>query len=104
MTPDESLGSAWSEACKRIGYTPTPPRPATLLVDGQVFSNGIVHHRKGEPTGSFQPLDGKIQDTPIAQAKLTLADTRETIAATDISPCHISATGEFHFHFRTVQE
>jgi hypothetical protein len=95
----EEIKKRWGEACKKTGYTPIPPRPASLVLDGQVFSTGLVLlDQPDSKYGSFQPQDGKTLDTPIRGVALLLLDTRETIVLADASPCPTGSQSHFHLH------
>src|ERR1051325_2627317 len=93
--------AVWRDACKKVGHTPTPPRPATILLDGQVVSNGLVHLDPKLPIGSYQPQDQKRLDSPMPRAVLKLLDTQQSKPIIEIHPCQIE--GHSHVGLRFAE-
>ena len=102
MTREEEqlVKQTFDEACKALGYIPTPPHPAKILLGGQVLSSGSAQLYAQTRRGLFVPHTGEIPDIPDGQASLTLLDTQQTIALERIERCAKGLSLHYHLHFQ----
>jgi hypothetical protein len=88
----------FNQECARVGYTPTPARHSTLLVNGQEIASGLSHVDQFESTILFYPQSATPLDIPDGQASLTLKDTKQSIALSSAELCQKGLY--LHYHLR----